>query len=73
MALTDMVNSLGRIAKHCTNIAEEEIALETDKYDFHQIARILREGSENYKETVKEYEQIYHICEGGNVLWLLYI
>ncbi|MDD6327871.1 MAG: Na/Pi cotransporter family protein, partial [Lachnospiraceae bacterium] len=44
MALTDMVTSLERIAKHCSNIAEEELANGTDEYALHQYVRNLKEG-----------------------------
>lgn len=61
MTLIDMINSLERIAKHCSNIAEEEIATETDKYALHQYARSMKETNEMYKEMLNEYQDKYSI------------
>ena len=63
MALTDMINSLERIAKHCSNIAEESIASETDSYAFHQYARIMKEGNEEYKQMIEEYKERYSVWQ----------
>ncbi len=57
MALTDMVTSLERIAKHCSNIAEQEIATETDKYALHQYTRARREKNEAYKKCLAAYRK----------------
>lgn len=59
MALTDMVSSLERIAGHCSNIAKEIIAAETDKFAFHRYARDMREGNRRYKEAVERYRMKY--------------
>ncbi|MBE5937232.1 MAG: Na/Pi cotransporter family protein [Lachnospiraceae bacterium] len=59
MALTDMVTSLERIAKHCTNIAEVQIAGMTEQFDYHNYARTLKEGNAMYKEYLKEYTERY--------------
>lgn len=59
MALTDIVTSLERIAGHCSNIAEEEIAAETDSYALHQYARTHRESNELYREQVEAYKKKY--------------
>lgn len=61
MALTDIVTSLERIAGHCSNIAEEEIAAETDQYALHQYARNTREKSELYKELLAGYAEKYSL------------
>lgn len=61
MALTDIVTSLERISKHCSNIAEEEIAAEKDKYALHSYARATKENSEFYKEQVYRYQEKYSI------------
>ena len=63
MALTDIVSSLDRIAGHCSNIAEEEIALETEKYQLHLYSRITRENSEFYKEKLAEYQKKYYMIK----------
>lgn len=65
MALTDIVTSLERIAKHCSNIAEEEIAAETEKYALHSYARVTRENSEFYKDQVFRYQEKYSLAEDG--------
>ena len=64
MALTDIVTSLERIAKHCSNIAEEEIASETEKYEMHQYVRSMKEGNEYYKDLVRNYREKYSIKKG---------
>jgi len=61
MALTDIVTSLERIAGHCSNIAEEEIAVETDKYALHRYARMLKENNELYREQVAAYKGKYSL------------
>lgn len=61
MALTDIVTSLERIAGHCSNIAEEEIAQETDQYALHQYAKGIRENNEFYKEKAAGYRQKYSL------------
>ena len=65
MALTDIVTSLERIAKHCSNIAEEEIAAETEKYALHSYARVTKENSEFYKDQVFRYQEKYSLAEDG--------
>ena len=59
LALTDMVTSLERIAKHCSNIAEEQMASETDQYALHQYARNVKERNELYKELFDGYTEKY--------------
>lgn len=59
MALTDIVTSLERIAGHCSNIAEEEIAAETDRHALHQYARSVKEESDLYQELLTEYTAKY--------------
>ena len=54
MALTDMVTSLERIAKHCSNIAEEQMA--SDEY-----ARNVKERNELYKELLEGYTEKYSL------------
>ena len=61
MALTDMVTSLERIAKHCSNIAEEEIAARVDQYALHQYARSMKEGNELYKELAAAYRERFSL------------
>lgn len=61
MALTDMVTSLERIAKHCSNIAEEQMASETDQYALHQYARNIKERNELYKELLEGYTEKYSL------------
>ena len=61
MALTDMVTSLERIAKHCSNIAEEQMASETDQHALHQYARDVKERNELYKELLEGYTQKYSL------------
>jgi len=61
MALTDIVTSLERIAGHCSNIAEEEIAAESDRYALHQYARITKENNAFYKEQVAAYHDKYSL------------
>ena len=61
MALTDMVTSLERIAKHCSNIAEEQIASETEKYELHKYARSRKEENEYYKDLVLNYQEKYSL------------
>lgn len=61
MALTDIVTSLERIAGHCSNIAEEEIAQEIDRYAMHQYVRVMKENSEFYKEQAEAYQQKYSL------------
>lgn len=62
MALTDIVTSLERIAGHCSNIAEEEIAQETDRYALHYYARTMKENSEFYKEQAEAYREKYSLA-----------
>lgn len=59
MALTDMVTSLERIARHCSNIAEEQMASETDQHALHQYARDVKERNELYKELLEGYTEKY--------------
>lgn len=61
MALTDIVNSLERIARHCSNIAKEEIAVETDRFALHRYARMTKENSEFYREQVMQYQDKYSL------------
>ncbi len=61
MALTDMVTSLERIAKHCSNIAEEQMVSETDQYALHQYARNVKERDELYKELLEGYTEKYSL------------
>ena len=63
MALTDIVTSLERIAGHCSNIAEEEIAAETEQYALHQYARRMKENNEFYKEQVLSYQEKYSLLK----------
>lgn len=61
MALTDMVTSLERIAKHCSNIAEEQMASETDRHALHQYARSVKDRDELYKELFEGYTEKYSL------------
>ena len=61
MALTDMVTSLERIAKHCSNIAEEQMASETDQHALHQYARNIKERNVLYKELLEGYTEKYSL------------
>ena len=61
LALTDMITSLERIAKHCSNIAEEQMASETDQYALHQYARNIKERNELYKELLEGYTEKYSL------------
>lgn len=61
MTLTDMVTSLERIAKHCSNIAEEQTASETDQHALHQYARSIKKKNESYKELFEEYTEKYSL------------
>ena len=61
MALTDMVTSLERIAKHCSNIAEEEIAARVDQYALHQYARSMKEGNEFYKDLTETFREKFSV------------
>ncbi len=61
MALTDMVTSLERIAKHCSNIAEEQMASETDRHALHQFARSVKDRDELYKELREGYTEKYSL------------
>ncbi len=63
MALTDIVTSLERIAKHCSNIAEEEIAVEADQYALHRYARITKENNDFYRDQVMAYQNKYSLLE----------
>lgn len=64
MALTDMVTSLERIARHCSNIAEQAIATETDTYAFHQYIRARREKNEWYKKCQADYRRKFALVSG---------
>ncbi len=59
MALTDILMSLYRIAGHCSNIAEEEIAAESDQYALHRYARLTKENNAFYKEQAAAYQNKY--------------
>ena len=61
LALTDMITSLERIAKHCSNIAEEQMASETDQHALHQYARIVKERNELYQELHEGYAEKYSL------------
>lgn len=63
MTLTDMVTSLERIAKHCSNIAEDQIAENTDRYEMHHYAKNLKEGNPYYKELTDEYRQRFALSK----------
>lgn len=63
MALTDIVTSLERIAKHCSNIAEEEIAVEADQYALHRYARLTKENNDFYRDQVMAYQNKYSLLE----------
>lgn len=65
MALTDMVTSLERIAKHCSNIAEEQTASETDQHALHEYARKIKEKNGSYKELFEEYTEKYSLEKAG--------
>lgn len=64
MALTDMVTSLERIARHCSNIAEQKIAAETDTYAFHQYTRARREKNEWYHKCQADYRRKFALVSG---------
>lgn len=59
MLLIDMLGSLERIAKHCSNIAGEEIAEETESYAMHQLARDRREDNPEYRGLLEDYRAKY--------------
>ena len=61
MALTDMITSLERIAKHCSNIAEEQTASEADQHALHQYARNVKERNELYRELLEGYTEKYSL------------
>ena len=61
LELTDMVTSLERIAKHCSNIAEEQTASETDQHALHQYARNVKERNQLYKELLEGYTEKYSL------------
>ncbi len=61
MALTDIIMSLYRIAGHCSNIAEEEIAVESEQYALHRYARLTKENDEFYREQVAAYREKYSL------------
>lgn len=61
LALTDMITSLERIAKHCSNIAEEQMASETDQHALHQYARNVKERNELYQELHEGYAEKYSL------------
>jgi len=61
MALNDIVTSLERIAGHCSNIAEEEIAAGTQQYALHQYARRIKENDEFYRDLVHSYQNKYSL------------
>lgn len=63
MALTDIVTSLERIAGHCSNIAEEEIAAGSEQYALHQYARLTKENDEFYREQVAVYQGKYSLLQ----------
>lgn len=61
MALVDIINSLERIAKHCVNIAKEEIVSETEKYEMYKPARIAKDNGDFYREQIGFYQEKYSI------------
>ena len=61
MSLSDIVTNLDRVGRHCSNIAEETIAHETDKYALHEYARSLKEGNESYKDLLSSYKERFSI------------
>ncbi len=61
MALTDMVTSFERIAKHCTNIAEEELAEKMEDHAFHQYAKHMKADSKQYQKLLADYEKRYYV------------
>lgn len=61
MVLTDMVTSLERIAKHCSNIAEEQMASEAGQHALHQFARNVKERNGLYKELFEGYAEKYSL------------
>ena len=61
IAFTDMVTSLERIAKHCSNIAEGLTASETGQHALHQYARDVKERNALYKELLEGYTEKYSL------------
>lgn len=61
MALVYIINSLERIAKHCVNIAKEEIVSETEKYEMYKPARIAKDNGDFYREQIGFYQEKYSI------------
>ncbi len=60
MALSDIVTSLERISRHCTNIAEVSVT-EDDLRGLHQMVKYRREGNEDYKELLIEYKKKFSL------------
>lgn len=63
MALVDIINSLERIAKHCVNIAKEEMVSETEKYEMYRPARIAKDNGDFYREQVGFYQEKYSLLQ----------
>lgn len=61
MTLIDIMTSLERIARHCSNIVEEQLATDTDKFAVHQYLRSVKESNENYRDMKSEYYEKYNI------------
>ncbi len=63
MALNDILTAIGRIAGHCSNIAEEVIVDRTDEHALHSYAKDVRENSFEYKAMVDSYKKKFFIEE----------
>ena len=63
MSLNDILTSLGRIAGHCSNIAEEVIVDKTEGHALHSYAKDVRENSAEYKNMIENYRKQFFVEE----------
>lgn len=72
MLLIDMVTSVERIAKHCSNIAEEQLAVTTEEHALHQYARTMKNENGLYQDSLIAYKERYSLkrtwtADRGNI------
>ena len=56
---SDLLNDLGRVSDHCSNIAGGVIDLKQQTMNIHEAQRMMKSESEDYKALYKAYKQKY--------------
>lgn len=61
VALIDILASLESISRHCSNIAEEQLASDENEFKLHEFAKGLKEDNAEYKKLVANYREKYSL------------